>query len=149
MIERYTLPEMGNLWSEEAKFQSWLDVEIAATEANAELGRVPAEAVATIKEKAAFSVERILEIEAEVRHDVIAFLTNVNEHVGDAGRYIHVGMTSSDVLDTGIALQMKASVQLLRIELDKLAEALRVLAVSGSRPSLAQAMASTWGSVLA
>ena len=128
MIERYTLPEMGAIWSEQAKFQSWLDVEIAATEANCELGRVPADAVATIKEKAAFSVERILEIEAEVRHDVIAFLTNVNEHVGDAGRYIHVGMTSSDVLDTGIALQMKASVQLLRIELDKLAEALRVLA---------------------
>jgi adenylosuccinate lyase len=73
-------------------------------------------------------VERILEIEAEVRHDVIAFLTNVNEHVGDAGRYIHVGMTSSDVLDTGVALQMKASVALLRIELDKLAEALRDLA---------------------
>jgi adenylosuccinate lyase len=128
LIERYTLPEMGAIWSEEAKFQSWLDVEIAATEANCELGRVPAEAVATIKEKAAFSVERILEIEAEVRHDVIAFLTNVNEHVGDAGRYIHVGMTSSDVLDTGVALQMKASVQLLRTELDKLAEALRVLA---------------------
>jgi len=128
LIERYTLPEMGAIWSEQAKFQSWLDVEIAATEANCELGRVPADAVATIKEKASFSVERILEIEAEVRHDVIAFLTNVNEHVGDAGRYIHVGMTSSDVLDTGIALQMKASVQLLRIELDQLAEALRVLA---------------------
>ena len=128
MIERYTLPEMGAIWSEQAKFQSWLDVEIAATEANCELGRVPAEAVATIKEKASFSVERILDIEAEVRHDVIAFLTNVNEHVGDAGRYIHVGMTSSDVLDTGVALQMKASVQLLRTELDKLAEALRVLA---------------------
>jgi adenylosuccinate lyase len=128
LIERYTLPEMGNLWSEEAKFQSWLDVEIAATEANCELGRVPAEAVATIKEKASFSVERILEIEAEVRHDVIAFLTNVNEHVGDAGRHIHVGMTSSDVLDTGLALQMKASVQLLRTELDALADALRALA---------------------
>ncbi|MFN6345574.1 MAG: adenylosuccinate lyase, partial [Cyanobium sp.] len=89
MIERYTLPEMGRLWSEEAKFQSWLEVEIAATAANVELGRVPAEALATIREKAAFEVPRILEIEAEVRHDVIAFLTNVNEHVGDAGRHIH------------------------------------------------------------
>ena len=128
MIERYTLPEMGAIWSEQAKFQSWLDVEIAATEANCDLGRVPAEAVATIKQKASFSVERILEIEAEVRHDVIAFLTNVNEHVGDAGRYIHVGMTSSDVLDTGLALQMKASVQVLRSELDKLADAIRALA---------------------
>ena len=125
MIERYTLPEMGAIWTEEAKFQSWLQVEIAATEANAELGRVPAEAVATIRSQARFSVARILEIEAEVRHDVIAFLTNVNEHVGDAGRYIHVGMTSSDVLDTGLALQLKASTVLLRQELDALAEAIR------------------------
>jgi len=128
LIERYTLPEMGRIWSEESKFQSWLDVEIAATAANVELGRVPAEALATIRQKAAFEVARILEIEAEVRHDVIAFLTNVNEHVGDAGRYIHVGMTSSDVLDTGLALQLKASVALLRTELDALAEALRQLA---------------------
>jgi adenylosuccinate lyase len=119
---------MGRLWSEEAKFQSWLEVEIAATAANVELGRVPAEALATIREKARFEVARILEIEAEVRHDVIAFLTNVNEHVGDAGRYIHVGMTSSDVLDTGLALQLKASVSLLRTELDALADALRQLA---------------------
>ena len=119
---------MGRIWSEESKFQSWLDVEIAATAANVELGRVPAEALATIRQKAAFEVARILEIEAEVRHDVIAFLTNVNEHVGEAGRYIHVGMTSSDVLDTGLALQLKASVALLRTELDALAEALRQLA---------------------
>ena len=116
---------MGAIWTDEARFQSWLNVEIAATEANAELGRVPAEAIATIHEKAAFSMARILEIEAEVRHDVIAFLTNVNEHVGDAGRYIHVGMTSSDVLDTGLALQLKASTALLRGELDALAEAIR------------------------
>jgi adenylosuccinate lyase len=128
LIERYTLPEMGRIWSEQAKLQSWLDVEIAATEAQCQLGRVPPEALATIKEEAAFEVERILEIEAEVRHDVIAFLTNVNEHVGEAGRYIHVGMTSSDVLDTALALQMKASVALLRSELDRLAEALRALA---------------------
>ncbi len=128
MIERYTLPEMATIWSEQAKFQSWLDVEIAATAANCELGRVPGQALAQIREKASFSVERILSIEAEVRHDVIAFLTNVNEHVGDAGRYIHVGMTSSDVLDTGLALQMKASVQVLRQELDQLVEALRSLA---------------------
>ncbi|MCT0207378.1 adenylosuccinate lyase [Synechococcus sp. CS-1332] len=128
MIERYTLPEMGDLWSEEAKFRSWLEVEIAACQANAQLGRVPAEAMAAIRERAAFEVPRILEIEAEVRHDVIAFLTNVNEHVGDAGRYIHVGMTSSDVLDTGLALQLKASVAVLRTELEALAGALRQLA---------------------
>ena len=128
MIERYTLPEMGSIWSEQAKYQSWLDVEIAATAAQAQLGRVPEQALATIRAKASFEVERILEIEAEVRHDVIAFLTNVNEHVGEAGRYIHVGMTSSDVLDTGLALQLKASVQLLRLELDGLADALLALA---------------------
>ncbi|MFN9532468.1 MAG: adenylosuccinate lyase [Cyanobacteriota bacterium] len=128
MIERYTLPEMGSLWSEEAKFRSWLEVEIAACQANADLGRVPAEAMAQIRERAAFSVSRILEIEAEVKHDVIAFLTNVNEHVGDAGRYIHVGMTSSDVLDTGLALQLKASVGELEKELNQLVQALRELA---------------------
>ncbi len=128
MIERYTLPEMGSLWSEEAKFRSWLEVEIAACQANADLGRVPAEAMAQIRERAAFSVNRILEIEAEVKHDVIAFLTNVNEHVGDAGRYIHVGMTSSDVLDTGLALQLKGSVGELEKELNQLVDALRELA---------------------
>ena len=119
---------MGNLWTEQAKFQGWLDVEIAACQANAELGRLPAEALQQIREKASFEVPRILEIEAEVRHDVIAFLTNVNEHVGDAGRYIHVGMTSSDVVDTGLALQLKASVAVLRRELDQLGDALRELA---------------------
>jgi len=128
LIDRYTLPEMGCLWSEEAKFRGWLEVEIAACQANAELGRVPAEAMEQIRQRAAFSVPRILEIEAEVKHDVIAFLTNVNEHVGDAGRHIHVGMTSSDVLDTGLALQMKASVGELEKELAQLIEALRDLA---------------------
>jgi adenylosuccinate lyase len=78
LIERYTLPAMGQIWSEQAKFQSWLEVELAATEAQCILGRFPPEALATIKAKAAFEVSRILEIEAEVRHDVIAFLTNVN-----------------------------------------------------------------------
>jgi len=128
LIERYTLPEMGNIWSEQAKFQGWLDVEIAACQANAELGRLPVEALKQIRERSSFEVPRILEIEAEVRHDLIAFLTNVNEHVGDAGRYIHVGMTSSDVVDTGLALQLKASVAVLRQELDQLADALRTLA---------------------
>ncbi|MEB3318135.1 MAG: adenylosuccinate lyase [Cyanobacteriota bacterium] len=128
MIERYTLPEMGSLWSEEAKFRGWLEVEIAACQANAELGRVPADALEQIRQRAAFSVPRILEIEAEVKHDVIAFLTNVNEHVGDAGRFLHVGMTSSDVLDTGLALQLKASVGELEKEQARLIEALRELA---------------------
>ncbi len=128
LIERYTLPEMGSLWTEEAKFRGWLDVELAACQANAQLGRVPAEALERIRQRAAFSVPRILEIEAEVKHDVIAFLTNVNEHVGDAGRHIHVGMTSSDVLDTGLALQLKASVEELEKEQAQLIDALRTLA---------------------
>ncbi len=119
---------MGNIWSDQAKYQTWLDVEIAACEANCKLGKIPTSAMETIRLKANFKAERILEIEAEVRHDVIAFLTNVNEYVGDAGRFIHVGMTSSDVLDTGLALQLKASVKLLRKELLLLEEAIRDLA---------------------
>ena len=128
MIERYTNPEMGNIWSDQAKYQTWLDVEIAACEANCKLGKIPKSAMETIRSEASFKPERILEIEEEVRHDVIAFLTNVNEYVGDAGRYIHVGMTSSDVLDTGLALQLKLSVKLLRKELLLLEEAIRDLA---------------------
>ena len=130
MIERYTNPEMGNIWSDQAKYQTWLDVEIAACEANCKLGKIPQSAMETIRTKARFKPERILEIEEEVRHDVIAFLTNVNEYVGDAGRYIHVGMTSSDVLDTGLALQLKSSVKLLRKELLLLEEAIRDLLAS-------------------
>ncbi|MBD0262369.1 MAG: adenylosuccinate lyase [Tolypothrix sp. Co-bin9] len=113
MIERYTLPEMGNLWTEAYKLKTWLQVEIAVCEAQAELGYIPSEAVEEIKAKANFDTNRVLEIEAEVRHDVIAFLTNVNEYVGDAGRYIHLGLTSSDVLDTALALQLVASLDLL------------------------------------
>ena len=119
---------MGNIWSEQAKFQSWLDVEIAACEANYKLGNIPISAMERIRSQASFKPERILEIEAEVRHDVIAFLTNVNEYVGDAGRYIHVGMTSSDVLDTGLALQLKSSVKLLKKEHLLLEESIRDLA---------------------
>lgn len=125
MIERYTLPEMGALWTDAYKFQTWLQVEIAVCEAQAQLGYIPHEAVAEIKAKAKFDPERILEIEAEVRHDVIAFLTNVNEYVGDAGRYIHLGMTSSDVLDTALAVQMVASLDLILRRLEDLIEAIR------------------------
>ncbi|MEB3179536.1 MAG: adenylosuccinate lyase [Nostocaceae cyanobacterium] len=125
MIERYTLPEMGNLWTDTYKFQTWLQVEIAVCEAQAELGYIPSEAVEEIKAKANFDPQRVLEIEAEVRHDVIAFLTNVNEYVGDAGRYIHLGMTSSDVLDTALALQMRDSLDLIMARLEDLAVAIR------------------------
>lgn len=125
MIERYTLPEMGELWSDLHKYKTWLKVEIAVCEAQAELGYVPQAAVDEIKAKAAFEPERILEIEAEVRHDVIAFLTNVNEHVGDAGRYIHLGMTSSDMLDTALSLQLVDSLQVIMIHVENLIQALR------------------------
>lgn len=125
MIERYTLPEMGNLWTDEYKLRTWLQVEIAVCEAQAELGYIPAEAVEEIKSKANFDIKRVLEIEAEVRHDMIAFLTNVNEYVGDAGRYIHLGLTSSDVLDTALALQLVASVDVLLERVEALSQAIR------------------------
>jgi len=128
MIERYTLPEMGEIWTENAKFQSWLDVEIAACKANYELGNLPKEQLNHITANANFNSERIKDIEKEVKHDVIAFLTNLNEYVGDAGRYIHVGMTSSDVLDTGLSLQLKDSCDLLIKEIVNLEEQIRKLA---------------------
>lgn len=115
MIERYTLPEMARIWDEENKLRKWLEIEIYACEAWAELGKIPPEALAEIKEKAAFDINRVKEIEATVRHDVIAFLTAVAERVGEASKYIHLGMTSSDILDTALALQMReAADQLLR-----------------------------------
>lgn len=107
MIDRYTLPEMKKIWSDENKFRKWLDVEIYACEAMAELGQVPRDALAEIKEKADFDVQRIKEIEAVTNHDVIAFITNVGEYVGRAARYIHLGLTSSDVLDTALAVLMR------------------------------------------
>ena len=128
MIERYTLPEMGKIWTEKAKFQSWLNVELAACKANCSLGNIPKEALEHILLNAKFEELRIKEIEKEVKHDVIAFLTNVNEYVGDSGRYIHVGMTSSDVLDTGLSLQLKDSCELLLVEIEKLENVVRVTA---------------------
>lgn len=113
MIDRYTLPAIGEIWSEENKLRNWLKIEIAACEGLASLGHIPVEAVQTIKERADFNVDRVREIEASVRHDVIAFLTNVGEYVGDDSKYIHLGMTSSDILDTGLALQMKESADLI------------------------------------
>jgi adenylosuccinate lyase len=120
VIPRYTRKEMGSIWSEENKFRTWLEIELLACEAHVALGVIPKEAVKTIRAKAKFDVRRIDEIEAEVKHDVIAFLTNVGEYVGENSRYIHIGMTSSDVLDTGIAIQMKQSGELLHKDLHQL-----------------------------
>jgi len=116
---------MGELWTETYKLKTWLQVEIAVCEAQAELGAIPEAAVEEIKAKANFDPKRVLEIEAEVRHDMIAFLTNVNEYVGDAGRYIHLGLTSSDVLDTALALQLVASLNLILERLEDLSQAIR------------------------
>jgi adenylosuccinate lyase len=129
MIERYTLPEIGKIWEDENRFRIWLDIEIAACEAHARLGNIPQEAVDDIRQKANFDVKRILEIEAEVHHDVIAFLTNVAEYVGESARYIHYGMTSSDVLDTALSIQMKQAGELLLTKLDAVLEALKKQAV--------------------
>ena len=113
MIERYTLPAMGKVWSAQNKFDTWLKVEILACEAQAELGLIPREAVNVIKQNAAFTVERILEIEATTHHDVIAFLTNVAENVGPESRYVHLGMTSSDLVDTALSSLMKEACELV------------------------------------
>ena len=111
MIPRYTRPEMGRIWEDENRYSKWLEVEIAACEAMAQEGLVPEEALRNIKEKAAFSVERILEIEEQTKHDVIAFLTNLEEHIGPDSRYIHLGLTSSDILDTSFALLLKEAME--------------------------------------
>jgi len=125
MIERYTLPEMGALWSEQNKFQKWLDVELAVCEVHAEMGTIPREAVAEIKGRATFSVERINEIERTTNHDVIAFTTNLAESIGEAARFVHYGLTSSDVVDTANALLLRDSCDLLRAKIDGLMDVLK------------------------
>ena len=125
MISRYTRPEMGRIWSEDNRFRTWLAVEVAATETLAEAGMVPKDAAKAIRERADFRLERIQEIEAEVRHDVIAFTTAVAEIVGPHARWFHYGLTSNDVVDTAQALLIKqASVNILE-DLEKLAEVLK------------------------
>jgi adenylosuccinate lyase len=125
MIPRYSRPEMVSIWAPEAKFRIWFEIEAHATDALAELGVVPKEAAKAIWEKGAFEVERIDAIEAEVKHDVIAFLTNVAEHVGEPARFMHQGMTSSDVLDTCLAVQLARASDILLADIDKLLEVLK------------------------
>ncbi len=129
MIERYTLPEMGKIWEDKFKFDTWLKIEILACEARAEMGEIPKLDVEIIKLKANFDVKRILEIEETTKHDVIAFLTNVAEYVGPESRHIHYGMTSSDILDTTLSYQMKSSGDLLLKRLYDLKNALKQRAV--------------------
>jgi adenylosuccinate lyase len=125
MIDRYTLPEMGALWSEETKFQKWLDVEIAVCEVHAEMGAIPREALEQIKTRAKFSVARINEIEKTTDHDVIAFTTNLAESIGEASRFVHYGLTSSDVVDTANALLLRDCCDILLKKIDVLLDVLK------------------------
>jgi len=125
MISRYTRPEMGRIWSEENSFQKWLDVEILAAEGLARMGRVPQAAISRIRRKARLNVKRIRAIEAEVKHETIAFLSAIAETIGDDARYLHVGMTSSDVMDTALAIQFKEASTILEQDIKDLMSVLR------------------------
>jgi adenylosuccinate lyase len=125
MIPRYTLPEMGALWSEQNKFQKWLDVELAVCDVHAEMGTIPAEAAREIRERGRFTLERIHEIERTTDHDVIAFTTNLAESIGEASRYVHYGLTSSDVVDTANALLLRDATDLLIAKVDSLEDVLK------------------------
>ena len=125
MIARYTRPEMGRIWSEENRFRTWLTVEVAATETLAEAGLVPKDAARAIRERADFNLERIQEIEAEVRHDVIAFTTAVAEIVGPQARWFHYGLTSNDVVDTAQALLVRQASEVIANDLQRLSDALK------------------------
>src|SRR2546429_7214429 len=123
MIDRYTRPEMGRLWSEEARLARWLEVELALVDVLAERGEVPSEAARTLRGKTRVDVARMRAIEAEVRHDVIAFVSSLAEQVGDEGRFLHLGLTSSDVVDTAFALQLRDAANLLLAGVDRLRQA--------------------------
>ncbi len=125
MIDRYSRKEISGIWELENKFRIWLDIEIAVCEVQAEDGVIPPGDLKTIKEKASFEVERILEIEDQVHHDVIAFLTAVGEHVGPSSRYIHYGLTSSDIVDTALSIQLRQSGEIILLGLDQLILALK------------------------
>lgn len=129
MVERYTRPEMGAIWGDENKYNIWLEIEILAVEALVEEGIVPAEAAKHIRATAKVDPKRVLEIEETTKHDVIAFLTNVEEYVGEDSRFIHLGMTSSDVLDTATAVQLKQAGELIRKGLNEFSEVLKKKAI--------------------
>jgi len=133
MIPRYTRPLMGKIWEDQFKFETWLKIEILACEARYNLGQIPNEDLEEIKSKAKFDINRILEIEETTKHDVIAFLTNVAENVGPASRHIHYGMTSSDILDTALAYQMKSAGEILLNDLIELKNVLKKRAIEHKR----------------
>ncbi len=125
MIPRYTRPEMAKIWTEERKYETWLQIELAVCEALAELGEIPNEAVKEIKERASFNVDRVNELERVLKHDVIAFLTNVGEQIGPLSRYLHYGLTSSDILDTSFALLLKEASDLILKDIEHLLSILK------------------------
>ena len=129
MIPRYSRPEMAAIWEPENKFRKWLDVEIAACEAWTKQGEIPRKSLATIKKRANFNIKRIDKIEKTVKHDVIAFLTSVAEHVGPDARFIHKGLTSSDILDTALALQMREAVDIIIKDIKTLLKVLKTNAI--------------------
>ncbi len=129
MLDRYARPQMKEIWTEDGRYRRWLDVELAVCEVQAERGLIPKGAIREIRAKAAVEPARVAEIEAEVRHDVVAFLTNVAENVGPASRFVHYGMTSSDVIDTALALQIRDAGALLREGVAAMAEVLRARAL--------------------
>src|SRR5690242_2689644 len=133
MIARYTRSEMGAIWSDHHKYECWLEVELAAAEALAEMGEIPMSAAAELRARASFDLERIEEIEREVRHDVIAFTTAVAERLkaagfADASRWLHYGLTSNDVVDTAQALQIKEASQVIAADLEDVGEVLKTRA---------------------
>jgi adenylosuccinate lyase len=128
VIPRYSLPEMSAVWSDQTKLSIWLRIEVLACEAWAELARIPQIDLELIQRRARFSIDRVLEIERTTQHDVAAFVQNVAENVGDAGRWIHFGMTSSDLLDTGLALQLRESADILLDKLERLLAVVRAMA---------------------
>lgn len=119
MIPRYSRPGMASLWTEEAQFRTWLDIEVLACEGWAKVGKIPKEALKDIKEKANFETEKVLELERETKHDLAAFVSEVQRHIGEAGRFLHLGMTSSDVVDTALSIRLKKSADLILAELDR------------------------------
>ncbi len=133
MIPRYTHREMGAIWSEQKKYETWLEVELAATDALADAGIVPAADARTLRESAAFDIARIDEIEQTTQHDIIAFTTAVAEHAGPSARWLHFGLTSSDVLDTALALQMRQATDIILADLDVLADAIKTRAMEHRR----------------
>src|SRR2546423_1781440 len=125
MVPRYTRPQMGKIWEDQNKYQRWLDVELAVVDTLAEQGVIPKHDAAEIRSRAAFSVDRINQIEAEIKHDVIAFTTSVAEYVGPASRFFHFGLTSSDVLDTALALQVRDASIVILEDIRRLLEVLK------------------------